>query len=454
MSDIERQNFLTQDWDAFPTISDKQRAELLLFQKQLLWGAEHRKILACGRVSSSSQNDKTLSIDYQQKTYIIHFEKEVLLGRKYPSLFQVLRSGDLVLLYLYEVNAKTDENSKTHIYCQNMEVDLLVPSFKKPSAQYTHFSIADSIKWQQFVAWVRQYFIDKSFIDLRTPSLVASPGLEAFLDPLKTEIQIGRNKIKKYLPTSPEFHLKKALCLGWQNIFELKDCYRDNERGPNHQIEFVMLEWYRSFSNLQAIQEDLIGLLQYLSAKMWPDSAPLEIKLSSVSDLFLEYCGFALQPETTRAELEVLCQHLAIPVSHDDSWDDIFFKIFLEKIEIHLGKSSPQIVYNYPPSQAALARINKSQWADRFELYWNGMELANAFHELNNANEQALRFREEQQKKQSLGKEVVDIDEEFMELLYYGLPPSGGIALGVDRLFMIFSGKKEIKQTRLFPLDL
>ncbi len=130
MSDIERQQFLQESWDTYPSISDKQRAELLLFQKQLLWGSEHRKILACGRLLSMSHLHSFIEIEYQQKNYFIHFDKEILLGRKYSSLFSVLSVGDQVLLYLYEVNAKMDENNKQKIYCQNMEVELLVPSFK------------------------------------------------------------------------------------------------------------------------------------------------------------------------------------------------------------------------------------------------------------------------------------------------------------------------------------
>jgi lysyl-tRNA synthetase class 2 len=173
-----------------------------------------------------------------------------------------------------------------------------------------------------------------------------------------------------------------------------------------------------------------------------------------MAELFQTRLGFNLTPATTREELVRLAQGLNISIRDDDSWDDIFFRVFLEKIEGDLGADGPLLVRGYPPSQAALSRIGPDGFADRFEVYWRGLELANAFHELNDPDENEKRFRDDARKKLELGRRSVPVDEELIAGLKTGMPPSGGIALGVERLFMALFDLPTIAEARAFPIKI
>lgn len=347
-----------------------------------------------------------------------------------PSLFQ---DGDLIALEIADAVAH--------------RVLLLAPG------QWTHsvFDVQRSEAWSAFLNDVRGFFIERHFIEAQTPTLVPSPGTEPYLDPFSTEWTIGSAHRTLYLPTSPEFHLKRLLALGWTRIFEVKTCFRNGEIGDHHQPEFQMLEWYRAYSNLDVIGDDVDHLLQALSAKF--GRAVPRLKRTTIADLFEKaFEGFNLTPHTSRDDLALLAGKNKIDVSANDSFDDLFFRLFLEKIEASLGTDGPLLVSHYPPSQAALSRIGVHGWAERFEVYWNGLELANAFHELNDPIENEARFRQDAETKMKLGKHAVPRDENLMRAIEAGMPPAGGIALGIDRLFMAFFEIAKIEETRAFPL--
>ena len=197
-----------------------------------------------------------------------------------------------------------------------------------------------SEQWAAFLGDVRGFFTERHFIEAQTPTLVPSPGTEPFLDPFSTEWQIGSVKTTLYLPTSPEFHLKQMLARGWTRIFEMKTCFRNGEIGSHHQPEFLMLEWYRAYSNLDVIAEDVDHLLQTLSAKFGRALPRLQQK--TIAHLFSEaFDGFVLTPQSTRADLAVLAQTIGLSVDKSDSFDDIYFRLFLEKIEAGLGAEGP-----------------------------------------------------------------------------------------------------------------
>ena len=319
------------------------------------------------------------------------------------------------------------------------------------TANGERFSVSRSEQWSLFLSAIRLHFLAKHFIEAQTPTLVPSPGTEPFLDPFSTEWFIGSHKQTLYLPTSPEFHLKQMLVKGWTRIFEMKPCFRNGEIGEHHQPEFLMLEWYRAYNNLNTIADDVDDLLQAL-AKQFGVNAP-KVKRTTIAQLFSDaFGGFQLTPFTTKDELIALAKQNSIATSEDDSFDDVFFRLFLEKIEHKLGAGGPLLVSLYPPSQAALSRIGEHGWAERFEVYWNGLELANAFHELNDPVENEKRFAEDAKNKNALGKPAVPRDENLVSALKTGMPPSGGIALGVDRLFMALFGIEKIEDTRAFPL--
>ena len=157
-----------------------------------------------------------------------------------------------------------------------------------------------------------------------------------------------------------------------------------------------------------------------------------------------------LTPKTSQAELLQVASNHRINVAEDDSWNDLFFRIFMEKIEPQLGQSGPVVLKNWPASQASLARVQDG-WAQRFEIYWQGKELANAYLEENNPEKNRKIFTEQNQLRAKQGKEVAPLDESFFSILQGGMPPAVGIALGLDRLFAIAMGQENLQQVRPFP---
>ncbi len=363
------------------------------------------------------------------------------LFRPTPFDIEVLHTGDLVAVQL--LSPTSDEA---------IQILLLAPCLVAPIA--ANFSVERARQWMEFTEALRQFFKAQGFLEALTPTLVPSPGTEPYLDAFSTFWQKSPHgnteRQTLYLPTSPEFHLKKLLARGFEKIFEIKTCFRNGEVSPHHQPEFQMLEWYRSFSGLDAIVEDVKSLLRFLNQNLAVSVSPLKFAQVSVAELFQKHVGFELTPQTTSQELRDLCGRQQIYQTADDSWDDLFFRIFLEKIETQLDPEVIHIVRYYPPSQAALARILPSGWADRFEVYWQGLEIANAFHELNDPSENKKRFLRDNAEKQRLGRAPVPMDEELLEAFQMGMPPAGGIALGVDRLFMACYHIKTISEARAF----
>ena len=290
-------------------------------------------------------------------------------------------------------------------------------------------------KWNLFLNQIRQFFFTKKFLEIQTPTLVNCPGTEVYVDAYAVE--------KKFLPTSPEIHLKKALACGYEKIFEIKNCFRKEEVTEHHQPEFYMLEWYRAFADLSSIKQDLIDLVHVLDRNQI-------VQIKNMQQLFLEQ-GMELSPKTTKEEFAGWAKNKNLHTHTSDTIDDLFFRIFVELIEPKLPKQ-PLIIENYPPFQAAYARIRPDGWADRFEFYWNGLEVANAFHEVNDPELQEIRMRTDLEKKQALGRKSVNLDPQFFQALKSGMPPSGGIALGLERLFMAQNNLSKIQDLKLFPV--
>lgn len=369
----------------------------------------------------------------------------------------ILKAGDLVCL---RIKSLSGEGRR-----QVDGLSLLVPS-RGEFGRSLKFTSEASVLWTEFTQVLRKFFVDRGFIEGRTPTLVPSPGSEPYLDFFETTWEYGRLRRRFFLPTSPEFHLKKLLVLGWTKVFEIRSCFRNGEISSHHQPEFLMLEWYRAYSNLDAIADDVVDLLRELESHfLAKDSKNSQLKHKqknfskvqrvSMAELFQrEFDGFVLRPDTTIEELVSLARKYDVGGANDESWDDLFMRLFVDKIEFKLGTEGPLIVHGYPPSQAALARIREDGFADRFEFYWRGLEIANAFHELNDPNENERRFLADLEQKKNLGKAVVPIDHEFISAMSYGMPPSGGIALGVDRLFMALFEFQDIEETRPFVVKL
>ncbi|MBM4331493.1 MAG: EF-P lysine aminoacylase GenX [Deltaproteobacteria bacterium] len=319
-------------------------------------------------------------------------------------------------------------------------------------------------RWK-IIQGIRQFFLEKEFVEIETPALVSSPGMEPHLSAL--EMYCTRpdgRRVKKYLHTSPEYCMKKLLGCGWEKIFQICRVFRDGEIGDTHQIEFTMLEWYRANADYLKIMEDCEELIKYLFEKVMGLEElsyqgkklylTLPFERLSVAQAMQLYGGINIDKKHDALSLinEARSKGYQFEREGRYSFDEVFFKVFLESVEPRLGFPKPAILYDYPASMAALARLKPDNplWAERFELYIAGLELANAFSELNDAVEQRRRFAEEQRLRASLGKPVYPIDEELLQALSQ-MPPSAGIALGVDRLVMVFCDASSIQEVLAFP---
>jgi lysyl-tRNA synthetase class 2 len=301
--------------------------------------------------------------------------------------------------------------------------------------------------WFEFLTHVRNFFLEKRFQEVKTPTLVKCPGTEPSLEVFETIFEMESKKEKFYLPTSPEINIKKLLSEGAERVFEIAPVFRNGERTDKHDPEFLMLEWYRAFSHFPAIKMDLIELVEQIADAL-KVPRPVEVLNFTIPELFKQHCGFDLKPTTTLEELKALAEKLNVDVKSATVIDDYFFLIFMEKIEYQWPADRLVFVEKYPPYQAALARVGSDGWAERFEVYWKGLELGNAFHELNDPAAQRLRSQEDLVKKQKEGRKPIELDEKFFQALEYGMPPSAGIAVGLERLFMALTDLKKIQDLK------
>ena len=314
---------------------------------------------------------------------------------------------------------------------------------------------------RQLINHLRDFFTGRDFFEIETPLLVPSPGMEVHLHSFTTKyVQHDGSEELLHLPTSPEFAIKKALGAGFERIFEIARVFRNHgELGPQHHPEFNMLEWYRPGSYIQ-IMDDIEALLHYLSqhfetTRLSEGFTWEPVKRTSIQDCFHIHANLELgrgmsEPDYWRSEA---ARTLDEEIPGDDSFEDIFFRVWLKLIEPNLGMTLPEIVYDYPASMAALSKLKAPEnvWAERFELYIRGIEIGNAFSELTDSEEQLKRFEDANRERETLGYPPHPIDSDFIEAVGK-MPPTGGIALGVERLLMALTGETDIRQFFLYPV--
>lgn len=405
-----------------------------------------------GKVYTINQFLRLSSYDPQQYIVggkVVSFSDEtgelILMGQG-QSLICITRERELVIGSF--VSVRLEDPTKKPLKALGVDVYTL------PQKEYfKELPAIDTLsEWAVFKSYVREFFVEKGFLELETPSLVPCPGMEPELMPFSTEFQFGNLQKKLFLPTSPELHLKKALALGYSEVFELKECFRNGEVSDHHEAHFLMLEWYRSFATHLNIIDDVKNLIGYLSVKMGLENSQ-EVCSFTMAQVFKKYFGFQLEPKTSLEELVLLAGERGLPIDKTMTWDEVFHLLFLTFVEPKLVELGIVIISDFPPSQAALARLNKDGWADRFEVYWHGLEIANCFHELNDPQEQKERFLKDQEEQKAKYGYQLPIDKEFMNALESGMPPSAGIALGVERLFMAFKKITELRKLRLFSIQ-
>ncbi|WGE71517.1 elongation factor P--(R)-beta-lysine ligase [Actinobacillus equuli subsp. haemolyticus] len=314
----------------------------------------------------------------------------------------------------------------------------------KPTA-----SIQNLIKRSQIMAEIRQFFKDRGVLEVETPALSEFSVTDVHLSTFSTQFlsPFASEAKTLHLTTSPEYHMKRLLAAGSGSIFQLCRVFRNEEAGKRHNPEFTMLEWYRPHFDMYRLINEVDDLLQQIL-----DCEPAESY--SYQFVFQTYVG--LDPlSATRAQLVEKARKHGFPCEDDENRDTLLQFLFSEIVEANIGKERPTAVYHFPSSQAALAQISSEDHrvAERFEIYYKGLELANGFHELSDAKEQMRRFEQDNVQRAQMGLSAQQLDTRFLAALKAGIPNCSGVALGVDRLMMIAMNAEKIDEVMAFGVE-
>lgn len=298
---------------------------------------------------------------------------------------------------------------------------------------------------------IRAFFNERNVVEVETPTLVSSGVSEPHIANIEvtSEHSSGYLNTSMYLQSSPEYAMKRLLAAGMGDCFQLSKVFRNDELSSRHNVEFSMLEWYR----IGMTDQDLMLELESLMQLFFPEAEPVYL---SYQEAILQFAN--LDPLNTQAgEIEhVLAQHgIDYDVVHGNK-AALLDLLMACVIEPSFNKDRLTFVHSFPREQAALAKIceHDRRLAHRFELYFGGLELANGYWELQNAQEQRVRFEVDNQKREALGFQNIAIDEKFMSALKCGLPNCAGVALGLDRVLMLAVGAQSIRDVLTFPTDL
>ena len=307
-------------------------------------------------------------------------------------------------------------------------------------------------------AATRAFFLGRGYTEVETPYAVRTPGEEVHLRAFRTEREHPDGRLQPlWLHTSPELAMKKLLVAGAGPIFQLARVWRNGEGGDLHAPEFTMLEWYRPGADMASLIDETTA---YLRAVLPPvvtcrgvTTDLSRIERLTVADAFARYVGVDVL--ATAEDATALAAAAGTALRENESWEDLFFRLLLERIEPRLGRSHPTFLTHWPAAQAALARRDPAdpRVAERFELFVCGIELANAFVELTDADEQRARFEADRARRHAASGPDWPLDEDFLAALAFGMPPSAGIAMGFDRLAMIASGARSIDQVLWLVYD-
>ena len=284
----------------------------------------------------------------------------------------------------------------------------------------------------QILQEIRKFFINRGYLEVETPYRMPAPAPESYIDAVVSG--------PWFLHTSPEICMKRMLAAGYEKIFQICRCWRERERGGLHLPEFTLLEWYRAEGDYHSLMEECEGLIRFVARTIGLEQKLIfrshEIDLSEPWERISVKEAFGRYSQTSVTE--ALEQNL-------------FDEIMVQDIEPRLGVEKPTFIYDYPAERGALARLKQDDpsVAERFELYIGGLELANGFSELVDSEEQRRRFQLENRNRQFIGKRIYSMPDKFLDELD-SMPPSAGIALGVDRLVMVFLNAETIDEVVAF----
>lgn len=303
---------------------------------------------------------------------------------------------------------------------------------------------------------VRRFFDDRGYTEVETPYAVPAPGEEVHLRAFATtrEHPDGRRE-PLWLNTSPEFAMKRLLVAQAGPIFQFARVWRNGEASALHAPEFTMLEWYRPGAGMDDLIDETVALLQAVLppvARCRGVTTDLSrFERLTVAEAFHRYVGADLL--AIGEDAAGLAAAAGVRLRDGETWDDLFFRLLLDRIEPRIGRDHPTFLTHWPAAQAALARRDPAdkRVAERFELFICGIELANAFVELTDPAEQRARFQADRLRRHAVSGPDWELDEDFLAALAHGMPPSAGIALGFDRLAMLASEADRIGQVLWLP---
>lgn len=332
--------------------------------------------------------------------------------------------------------------------------------------------------WQRYLVRekvlraIRAFFEERNFHEVETPLLIAHPPAESYLDVFETSLlDRSRNPRKAYLSTSPEVPLKKLIVAGLGDCFALTKSFRNMEtQGILHNPEFTILEWYRRGVDYRAIMDDCEKLLRFIYQRMHDVNTSDELSLTynnqrirldvpwerlTMVQAFSKWANIDFIEFLDMKNAIAIAKKKGYTVEPETTWEALYNQIFLNEVEPHLGRNCPTILYEFPGTMAALAKTKATdpRFAERFEFYIGGLELGDCYSELTDWREQQKRFENELREIRKAGKTLYEYDKDFIRALQAGLPECSGIAIGVDRLVMLFSGVATIQETLFFPAD-
>jgi lysyl-tRNA synthetase class 2 len=293
---------------------------------------------------------------------------------------------------------------------------------------------------------IRAYFAAHNVLEVETPVLGRAGVTDVHLEPFVTRHQHQTRPL--YLLTSPEYPMKRLLAAGSGPIYQLGKAFRNEDAGRLHNPEFTLLEWYRPGFGLDDLMDDMDRLLQTVAAAM-------PAQRMRYAEAFRMHVGLDPLTADLTALRAAVPEHSRELAARETDRDVLLNLLFSMVIEPQLGMERPCFIHRFPASQAALARLTPDcpQTAERFEVYWQGVELANGFDELTDAAEQRRRFEADNALRRRWGRPEQPVDEGLLAALAHGMPPCSGVALGIDRLLMLMTGAHHIDEVLSFSLS-
>lgn len=308
----------------------------------------------------------------------------------------------------------------------------------------------------ELLAAIRDYFSKQEFKDVMTPPMVKNPGMETHIHPFQVSSAYPKQNSSWYLNTSPEFHMKELLSLGFDKIFTLVHSFRDEPEATHHRPQFIMLEWYRAHAHYTKIMQDCEELFRHSYERLSEKNIQcldiyknVSFQRATIQEIFQEILKVDILQFLDKKDLRELIQKnfkdVPLPVMGEElSWDDYYFLLFLNKIEPALVNYPYLLLYEFPHHLSALSTLKETdpRVCERFEIYCQGLELCNCFNELTDLSIQKKRFSSQAQEKKSLYNYELPEPTVLYSALEKGLPTSSGIALGVERFLKVMTGIK------------